>query len=85
MLLEIITPKNTIYKGEVNLVRVPGSNGSFAMMKNHAPIISSLETGLVHIVETDKNIVEFELERSGGTVEFKKNRIIILSESVKKL
>jgi len=85
MLLEIITPKTTIYKGEVSLVRVPGSNGSFAMMKNHAPIISSLETGLVHVVEADKHIVEFELTRTGGTVEFKKNRIIILSESVRKL
>jgi F-type H+-transporting ATPase subunit epsilon len=85
MLLEIITPKTTIYKGEVSLVRVPGSNGSFAMMKNHAPIISSLETGLVHVVETNKNIVEFELVRTGGTVEFKKNRIIILSESVRKI
>ena len=84
MLLEIITPKTTIYKGEITLVRVPGSKGSFAMMKNHAPIISSLEPGLIKVVEPDKNVVEFQIAES-GVVEFKKNRVVILSESIKKV
>lgn len=84
MVLEIITPKSTFYKGEVFLVRVPGSKGSFAMMSNHAPIVSSLNPGLVRVVEQDKNVVEFEIVES-GIVEFKKNRILILTESIRKM
>lgn len=51
MLLEIITPQKVFFKEEVDLVRVPGENGSFAMMHNHAPIISSLEPGIIKITQ----------------------------------
>jgi F-type H+-transporting ATPase subunit epsilon len=51
MILEIITPERTFLKEEAELVRVPGSLGSFAMKRGHAPIISTLEPGLIKIIQ----------------------------------
>ena len=45
MKIEIITPDRKIYEGEIKSVRVPGKKGSFQVLKDHAPIISTLETG----------------------------------------
>lgn len=84
MLLEIETPSATLYKGKVNLVRVPGSKGSFAVMKNHAPLVSTLEPGQIKVVEPDKSEVFFELSEM-GVVEVKKNHVIVLADSIKKV
>ena len=43
MHLEIITPARKLFTGEVKLVQVPGSKGSFEILNNHAPIISTLD------------------------------------------
>ena len=50
MYLEIITPEATIFKGDVDSVSVPGVNGDFEMLNNHAPIVSVLKGGFVKIV-----------------------------------
>ena len=47
MHLEIITPDQTIFKGEVESATFPGSKGSFQVLKDHAALISSLEKGKV--------------------------------------
>jgi len=83
MLLEIVTPKATIYKGEIILVRVPGSKGSFAVMHNHAPLTSTLEPGQIKVVELDKTEIFFDISEI-GLIEVKKNHIVILSDSISK-
>ena len=80
MLLEIITPDKNIYSGEVTSVQLPGSLGSFAILKNHAPIISTLEKGKIKVVEQSGQTLFFEVE--GGIVENKDNKIIVLVESM---
>ncbi|MBE0678984.1 MAG: ATP synthase F1 subunit epsilon [Bacteroidales bacterium] len=80
MKIEIITPDNKIYSGEVRSVRVPGRKGSFQVLKDHAPIISTLEAGMVIIADEEGKEVKFEI--TGGVVEVKKNRIILLADSV---
>lgn len=80
MLLEIITPDKRIYSGEVTSVQLPGSLGSFAILKNHAPIISTLEKGKIKVVEQSGQTLFFEVE--GGIVENKDNKIIVLLESI---
>lgn len=80
MLLEIITPDKRIYSGEVKLVQLPGSLGSFEILKNHAPIISILDKGKIKVVEQTGEILFFEVD--GGVVENKDNKIIVLAESV---
>ena len=79
MLLEIITPDKRIYSGQVKLVQLPGSKGSFEILKNHAPIISTLDKGKIKVVEETGQILFFEVE--GGVVENNDNKIIVLAES----
>ncbi len=81
MFLEIITPDRKLFTGEVKLVQVPGTKGSFEILKNHAPIVSSLEKGTVKIINQQDQEDFFDIE--GGVIEVKKNNIIILSESQK--
>ena len=79
MYLEIITPDKTVFEGEVKLVQLPGSKGGFEILKNHAPIISTLERGIIRI--EDENNTEHTFEVDGGVVENKANKIIVLVES----
>lgn len=80
MQLEIITPDKQLFSGEIELIQVPGSKGSFAVLKNHAPIISTLEKGKIKIITSDKNESFFEIK--GGLIEVKNNKIIVLAETV---
>jgi len=81
MLLEIIAPDQNLYSGEVDLVQVPGSKGSFEILRNHAPIISTLEPGQIKIVDVKGAVRFFEI--NGGVIEVKKNKIIVLAENAK--
>ena len=78
MLLEIIAPENKLYSGEVDLVQVPGSKGSFEILKNHAPIISTLDEGRIKIIDAKGSTSFFEI--GGGVIEAKNNKIIVLAE-----
>ncbi|MBC8005949.1 MAG: ATP synthase F1 subunit epsilon [Verrucomicrobia bacterium] len=80
MLLEIITPDRRIYSGEVKLVQLPGTLGSFEILNNHAPIISTLEKGRIKVIEESGKILFFEID--GGIIENKDNKIIVLVESI---
>lgn len=79
MLLEIIAPDQNLYSGEVDLVQVPGSKGSFEILRNHAPIISTLEEGVIKIVDSKGGTTFFEV--GGGVIEAKNNKIIVLAET----
>lgn len=78
MLLEIITPEKKLYSGEVKSVQLPGSAGSFGVLKNHAPLISSLKKGNVKVVDEQKQTHSFPIK--GGVVEVLKNKIVVLAE-----
>jgi F-type H+-transporting ATPase subunit epsilon len=81
MKIEIITPDKKIFDGEIKSVRVPGKKGSFQVLKDHAPIISTLDSGLVRMVDQlDKEII---YEITGGVIEVKSNKIILLADSIK--
>ena len=62
-------------------IRVPGSKGSFEILKNHAPIISTLEKGMISIRE--KNGDRTSIKVDGGVIEAKNNKIIVLAENTK--
>jgi len=81
MKIEIITPDHKVFEGDIKSIRVPGKMGSFQVLKDHAPIISTLENGPVIIVDqADKETI---YEINGGVIEVKMNKIILLAESVK--
>ena len=53
MTITVLTPDRQIFKGEITSVKVPGTLGEFQVLKNHAPIVSSLEPGKVTLVTAD--------------------------------
>lgn len=79
MTLEIITPVKKVFIGEVTLLTVPGSAGEFQVLYHHAPIMSSLEPGVIRLVTTGDEKKQYIT--GGGVVEVKENKIIILADS----
>ncbi len=77
MNLEIITPDTSIYEGEAELVQLPGIDGSFEILNNHAPLISALKKGKIKIKRDGKE--EF-FEINGGVIEVLENKVLILAE-----
>ena len=92
MILEIVSPEATLFKGQVTAVSVPGINGEFQMLNNHAPIVSLLAEGRIKIAgvnlkfdshfenrfeKIDNNT--YYLYIKSGTLELKDNRINILA------
>jgi len=92
MILEIVTPEATLLHSEVDLISVPGVNGEFQMLNNHAPIVSLLVNGAVKFEGTNivieeqfkdkftNNKGEFTLPIKSGTIEMKENKVIILAD-----
>lgn len=78
--LEILTPERRVYSNNVNSVTIPGSQGSFQVLYNHAPIISTFEIGVIKVIVSESSTVFFST--SGGTIEVLKNKIRILADSV---
>ena len=79
MFLEIITPDKKIYSGDVDAVKLPGAEGSFGILKGHAPIIATLKKGIVKITDSKKRVENIEI--NGGVVEVLNNKIIVLAEN----
>ena len=79
LLLEIITPDGRVYHGEVASATLPGTVGTFQVLQNHAPIISSLGKGPLAYVNDDGT---HKYEIDGGIVEVLNNKITVLAESV---
>tara|TARA_R110001583_G_scaffold160872_1_gene312755 strand:- start:25539 stop:25817 length:279 start_codon:yes stop_codon:yes gene_type:complete len=92
MILEIVTPEATLLHTDVDLISVPGVNGEFQMLNNHAPIVSLLVKGIVRfkgdnvIIEEQfeanftNNKGEYTLPIKSGTIEMKENKVIILAD-----
>ncbi len=79
MNLEIITPENRLFAGEVELVKLPGTSGSFEILMNHAPTIATLMEGKIKVKESNGKISYFEI--NGGVAEVKNNSIVVLVDS----
>lgn len=81
--IEVITPSKIVYKGNIESVTVPGVKGSFQVLKNHAPLISVLDMGLVKLKENENSTKYFAT--SGGTVEVLNNKVLVLADSLEAL
>ena len=79
MFLEIVTPDKQVYSGDVQAVRVPGSEGAFEMLDRHASIISPLINGEIRITTKDG---EETFQVQGGVVESLNNKTVILAEAI---
>ncbi len=79
---QLLTPEGSRFEGQVVSVRVPGSNGDFQMLYNHAPIVSSLGIGKISIRQEGEKELNFAV--SGGFVEMSNNQLTILAEKAEK-
>ncbi len=80
MVLDILTPEKAIFSGEIKLIKIPGTTGSFEVMDNHAPIISSLDKGELKITPTKGEDIYYQIE--GGVIEVNNNKVIVLVEKI---
>ena len=96
MELQVITPEKKMFEGEVQAVQFPGVDGSFQLLNNHAPIISSLKEGKIKVdlANDDKDFDEFSgsvesdpsdarvirLSIKGGVMEMRNGSIIVLAD-----
>ncbi len=92
MYLEIVSPEATLFSGDIESITVPGTSGSFQVLNNHAPIVSTLEAGTVRIAgninlekeaenkfqKGDGDITLFEI--NSGTIELRDNKVILLAD-----
>lgn len=76
--LKIVSPEKIVFDGEVQQVIVPGTVGRFEILVGHAPIISSLEDGVVEYTTPDGERSQFPI--LGGFVEVKKNKVSLCVE-----
>jgi F-type H+-transporting ATPase subunit epsilon len=80
--LEIITPEKPIFKDQIEAVTIPGTLGGFQILKDHAPLISSFEVG---IIKVKKDSAETYYTTSGGTIEVNHNKVLVLADSIEKV
>jgi len=76
--LKIVSPERIEFNGEIESIIVPGSQGQFEILVNHAPIISSLDKGTV--VYTRPGGEKQSLDICGGFVEVQKNQVSLCVE-----
>ncbi|MCZ8228912.1 hypothetical protein [Flavobacterium sp.] len=93
MILEIVSAEAKLFQGEITAITLPGVDGSFQILNNHAPIVSLLKQGTVKIAATSFDIsseAESKLKKvsnqlytfdiASGTIEMKDNKLILLAD-----
>ena len=79
MYLEIVTPDQKVFEGEVVAATFPVADGSFQVLDNHAPLLSILTKGTI-VYKDKKN--EYDVTINGGVVEVLHNKVIVLAEGL---
>lgn len=79
--LEIVTSERTVFEGDVDMVTVPGGGGEMGILPHHAPVLSTLKAGELH-VKTAGQTQEFAI--GGGFIDIHNNRVIILADSAER-
>ncbi len=93
MILEIVSPEAKLFSGEITSLYLPGVDGDFQILNNHAPIVSLLKKGIVKIAApsftlskeasaklTKVNDQLYTLSVESGTIEMKDNKVILLAD-----
>ncbi len=81
MHLIVLTPEQEIFSGDVKRVKVPGVEGQFTVLENHAPIVSSLGVGPIEWETADGKVHQVEIE--SGFIEVLRNEVALLVRGVR--
>ncbi len=77
--LSIVTPEREIFAAPVESAQMPGMEGSFGVLSNHAPLVAALSPGLVRIGDADGR--ELRLFIGGGFFQVSNNQAQLLADS----
>ena len=80
MNISVLTPDREIFEGTITSVTVPGTNGMFQILENHAAIVSSLGSGKVEITKADGQAMTFTISK--GFIEVNNNNVSLLVQGV---
>ncbi|MFM7667743.1 MAG: F0F1 ATP synthase subunit epsilon [Bacteroidota bacterium] len=95
LVVDILTPEANVFSGEVVSVTLPGLDGIFQVLPNHAPIISALKQGTLKVeltnsfdseqfksklISTTGDSKKIEITINGGVAELTNNKMIVLAE-----
>ena len=78
--LEIVTPSKSVYNGVIKSITVPGTEGRFQVLVNHAPIISTFDLGMIKVDLPDNKYNYYAT--AGGTIEVLDNKVLVLADSI---
>ncbi|NCC71948.1 MAG: ATP synthase F1 subunit epsilon [Sphingobacteriia bacterium] len=76
--IRVLTKTKLIYSNTVKRAQLPGIDGLFGILSNHAPMIYVLKKGKIKVKKTDDK--EEFIEINGGIMEVLNNEIIVLAD-----
>jgi F-type H+-transporting ATPase subunit epsilon len=79
LLVEIVSPDGAVFRGEAMRFRAPGVEGSFEVLRGHAPLLAAVGVGPVVVTTADGQVVTFAT--SGGFVEVMDDHVVMLAET----
>ncbi len=80
--LDVVSAERVVYSDDVDLVVAPGTDGELGILPYHAPLMTTLEAGELRI---KKGGEEFYLAISGGFLEVRPDRVIILADAAERV
>ncbi|MBK8493808.1 MAG: ATP synthase F1 subunit epsilon [Ferruginibacter sp.] len=83
MILEILTPEQKIFSGDVYGVQLPGIAGLFEVLDKHAPLVSALKAGNLKILNDKTQTTSYTIK--SGFVEVLHNKTTVLVEGAEEL
>ena len=79
--LDIVTAERVVYSEEVNVVVAPGVEGQLGILPHHAPLMTTLQAGELRVRKGEE---EFSLAISGGFLEVRPDRVIVLADAAER-
>ncbi len=79
---QILTPAGPVFKGNVEAIVLPGTEGNFQVLHNHASLMTGLDIGVISVKDGSSNTVDFAV--SGGFAEVHQNKVTVLAEAAER-
>ena len=77
---ELVAPEKLLASKAVALVTVPGGDGDYGVLPDHAPMITTLRAGVISVCENTPDTVTEKLFVAGGFAEVTADRFVVLAE-----
>ncbi|MFC1864528.1 F0F1 ATP synthase subunit epsilon [Chloroflexota bacterium] len=79
--LDIVTAERLVYSEEVDIVIAPGIEGQLGILPHHAPLMTILQVGELQVMKGGE---EFSMAISGGFLEVRPDRVIVLADAAER-